>query len=48
MILLLASFDKRSTYRKFDCFLIVENNKLEGLEDKDLVDKAVKNSWNQF
>jgi len=31
-----------STYSEFDCFFAVENNKLEVLEDKYLVNKATE------
>ena len=37
-LLLLASLEKRSTYRKFDCFLEAGNR--DGLKEDNLVDKA--------
>jgi len=41
-LLLLASLEKKFIYRKFDYLLVVEDNKLEGLEINNLVDKSAK------
>jgi len=38
----LASLEEKSTYGEFDCFLAVGNNELVALENKNFVDKAVR------
>ena len=43
-----ASFEEKSTYREFDCFLIVGDNELDILKGNNLADKTTKDNWNSF
>jgi len=42
-LLLLASLEERSIYRKLDCFFRAEDKKLTALEDDSLADKTTRN-----
>jgi len=40
---LLANFNKRFTYKVFNYFLAVKNNKVEALKDNNLTDRTASN-----
>jgi len=47
-VILTASFEKRSIYKKLDYFLIVKNKELDVLEGDNLVDETAKNVFAFF
>ena len=44
----MASFEEKFIYKELDYFLVVEDNKLDSLKGKYLVDRAIRNNWDQF
>ena len=44
-MLLLTSFNEKFSYGKLDCFLRVEDNKLNNLKSDNLTNRATKECW---